>query len=89
MIRGLAKETPPSGHSRPPILHTAYRAERERMESRDQVLAVESGRRPRRLTRAFMSASGRSVRVISNHECSHKSGGNHASIHKMQPSEQF
>jgi len=70
-------------------LHTAYRAERARMESRDQVVAVESGRRPRRLTRAFMSASRRLVRFISNRECSHKSRENDAGIHKMQPSEQF
>jgi hypothetical protein len=60
MIRGLAKETPPSGHSRPPILHTAYRAERERMESRDQVLAVESGR-PTAAAHACIHVSVRAV----------------------------
>jgi hypothetical protein len=59
------------------------------MQSRDQAVTVESGRQPRRLTRAFMSTSGRLVRFITNRECSHKSGGNHAGIHKMQPGEQF
>jgi hypothetical protein len=52
------------------------------MESRDQGFTG-------RLTHVFMSASGRLVRVTRNGECSHKSGGNHASIRKMQPGEQF